>query len=495
MARRAQKVFGNTSVSPPADTKNYDGYPAWNRPLEERYLQALLTNTLGNTFYADSKENFDAVASVNAEMIAHDPDFMAKAIVFARQKGYMRTVPIWGLAALSKHDQFEEIFDQVINTPNDLMDFAAIVAGQGRGEGGRRIKRVAGNWLTAHMTEYWAIKYGASKSGTYSLRDLYRIYHPVRETSQLVNYILRGGNTETSLPNQIEWFERLKKAHGDHEKVVAILNGRLPHEVSSTFAGTSKSVWSAIIPQMPIFALLRNLATLERHDVLNDARQHIERKFSAENVQHSKILPFRFLEAEKKVQTPWVKDMLRGALEHSFGNLPEMPGTTAVFLDISGSMLGDPIQRAAIFGVALMKKVDDGMFMVFDTKADEVFVSKHDSILTQAAKIKTRGGTDTGAPIRTLLAEGKKVDQIILITDEQQNEGRQFLSVLEEYKRKVNRDVKTFIVNVQPYGHAMASPQIDNVWWVYGWSESVLNFISLTTQGFGSMVEQIRRGN
>ena len=44
---RISNLFTKQSLIAPS--VNRDGYPAFERPLEEQYLQTLLTNTFGNT--------------------------------------------------------------------------------------------------------------------------------------------------------------------------------------------------------------------------------------------------------------------------------------------------------------------------------------------------------------------------------------------------------------------------------------------------------------
>jgi len=43
--------------------------------------------------------------------------------------------------------------------------------------------------------------------------------------------------------------------------------------------------------------------------------------------------------------------------------------------------------------------------------------------------------------------------------------------------------------------HGHVAPPMDNLWYIYGWSERVLDFIALADRGFGSIVEAIRQGN
>lgn len=498
---RVQKVFGSYYAVPRPTTVNREGYPAYERPVEEQYVQTLLTNTLGNTFYATGEELLQEAEALHERMVAEDLEFVAKALPYARQKGYMRTQPIFGLAMLSRHPLFEDVFGQVILTPKDLSDFAVIVKALRKGangdgsQGGRRIKRVAGRWLVENLTEYWAIKYGGKGAG-YTLRDLFRVYHPRGPKSPLVDYVL-GREVDLSLLPQVAAFERLKRATTDEEKVAAITEGRLPHEVASTFAGQSPVVWSAIVPQLPTLALVRHLATLERIGVADEHRELIEGKLtSPEAIGSSKILPFTFWKAFEKVRTPWIQDALRQAVDLSFINVPALPGRVAVFVDRSYSMIGDFVRIAALFGIALMRRANlNGRLLLFNDRVQEFAVSARDSILSQATQVHASGGTDLAKPMEVLLNDRDRVDVLVVITDEQQNEGAPFLQRLVEYKNKVNRDVKTFIINVSPYIRAsVAPPEMENVYYIYGWSDRVLDIISLMSKGLGSVVEAIRRG-
>lgn len=494
MARTAVQRFRPAPRSLEAPIENRDGFPAFERPVDEQYLQTLLTNTLGNTFYATGNELLAEATAMHDRMVADDPAFVSKALVYARREGYMRTQPIFGLAKLSVNQSWFP-FSDVILTPNDLADFAAIVKSLRKGEGGRRIKGVAGNWLARKLTEYWVIKYGADrKAGGYSLKDLVQVYHPKLPKSPLFDYVM-GREADLSKLPQIESFERLKRATTDLQKAVAITQGRLPHEVATSFAGSSKEVWNAIVPQLPVFALLRNLATLERHGVLDGNREFVQSRLTdPEVIRKSKILPFRFLDAIDHVKAAWAKDALRDALDLAFANLPEIPGRTAVFLDRSGSMGGKPILIASIFAVSLMKKTSyNGLFLLFDTELEEVSISLRDSTLTQADRIQARGGTSTDLPMRRLLADRDKVDNIILITDEQQNTGTAFIDVLDKYRQVVNRHVNTFVIDVGPYRSALL-PDDPRTYFMYGWSDRVLDFIGFASRGWGSMAKVIRDG-
>lgn len=489
---RAAQMFS----APVPTTKNRDGFPAYERSLEEQYLQTLLTNTVGNTFYADKNELLKEADYIHDAMLAKDPAFAARAQGFARNEGFMRLQPLFGLAKLAKADPglFSKAFDKVVLIPSDLQDFLTILKGQGRGEGGRSVKRETAKFLNK-VGEYWAIKYNGQGRG-YSLGDTVSTAHPIAK-DQKQNAIFRyliGKEYDKELVPQIGRFEDLKRADAAEDKIKAITEGRLPHEVVTGTIKPDKAIWNAIVPQMPVFALLRNLNTLDRAGVLDENRKLITEKLADKEVlRKSKILPFRFLNAFEQVSKGWTKDVLRQAVELTFDNLPEIPGKTAVFLDVSGSMNGQYLRIGSVFALALFKKTKgNGVFWVFDTRTLDPKASLHDSILSQAERIHPLGGTDTGAPVRTLIHKKEKVDNIIIITDEQQNNGSPFYRELLAYRNKISPSAKAFVVDIAPYRSAMVPPADKLSWYVYGWSDTVLQYISMACQGFGGMVEKVR---
>lgn len=502
MARLVNRLFGKGSKPSdrPAAADDDRRVTGFERPLEERYVQALLTNTFGQTYYASQKELISQGERLHDEMLEADPAFMARALVYARNKGFMRTQPIYGMSTLAVSEKggaaLDEAFGRVILTPNDLGDFTTLVKSRGHGEGGRRVKRVAGNWLLANLSEYWAIKYGAQRAEGYSIADMFKVYHPkAGKRLPIVDYVLGKDADLASLP-QIAAFERLKRADRDEDKIKAITAGRLPHEVATPFAGSSKGVWQAIVPNMPVMALLKNLATLERHEVLESSKDIVLKKLTErESIEKSRILPFRFVEARQHVRTPWLQAALANALDLAFANVPDIPGRTAVFLDRSGSMSGT-IRTAAIFGVCLMKKArNNGRFMLFDDQLEEVEVDLKAPVLQQAERIHARGGTTTSLPMEQLTRDRDKVDNVVLITDEQQNQGSPFHNVLDDYRRKVNPEAKCFVIDLSPYQNALVPATDDKTFFVYGWSDQALSFVSMASQGWGTFVDVVRHGS
>ncbi len=505
MMSQAKKLFDSAA----ATTYNREGFQAYNRSVEEEYVQLLLTNTFANTFYADQQQLIAEARSMHELMLELDAEFMARALVFARNKGFMRLQPLYGLALLSKArpDLFAAVFTRVVRIPSDLADFLTILRGLGRGQGGRAVKRQVTRFLGG-VSEYWALKYNGRGRG-FSLGDAIATAHPKPHNEQqraLYRYLC-GQEADLSQLPQLHALECFKRATTDDERIRYIRAGKLPYETVTSTVQPSKRLWIELMQQMPAFALLRHLNTLHRQGVFTSSGTHKARKLKTEQLDYvrrrlhdtealrkAKILPFRFAHAYYEVELPELRAILAEAVDLTFHNVPSLPGRTAIFLDISGSMTGEYLQTGSIFALALYKKTSgNSLFWTFDTLVQDVHPSRDESIMKQAERIRARGGTDTGAPVRELIRQKYKVDQIIMITDEQQNTGSPFYRELQTYRQSVNRDAKAFIIDIAPYRSTMTPPDDLRTFYIYGWSDTVLSFIAHTSRGFGGMVNAVQQ--
>ena len=93
----AKSILGDFALSP-GRTVNREGFPAFKRDWKEQYLQMLLTNTMSSTFYASANELCKNALDLHRYAADEDPFFMAKALVYARNEGFMRLQPLVGLA-------------------------------------------------------------------------------------------------------------------------------------------------------------------------------------------------------------------------------------------------------------------------------------------------------------------------------------------------------------------------------------------------------------
>jgi 60 kDa SS-A/Ro ribonucleoprotein len=494
------------------DHFNPEGYPAFTRSLEERYQQMLLTNTLSGTFYAHQQTLIDGSLELHLNMTSEQPELTAQMLVTARQNGMMRLQPIVGLAFLSATapKQFEEIFDAIIQTPGDLEDFVAILRGGTLPVGlTRKTKRVINKWLN-QVSEYHAIKYANA------LKKIMRLTHPkpseVKQASIFAWLHDRKGwrkQDDRHLVPQIMQFEALKQAvtAGDkHTILKTIREGKLPYEVVTGVIQPDLYQWQAMIRQMPYFALLRHLNTFQRHRALYGSVRYIaERLRDVNAMRKAKILPFRLLTAyeqfaPKRNETA-IQQALLDAMDIACDNLPSLGDKVCIAPDVSWSMSGRIsdnsttryIDIAGLFASALYRQSDKALILPFNHDVLDFSFDGH-HVLDNARSVGKLlgGGTEVRAPIEYLIEHRIAVDTFIGITDNiewhhgslwrnrsNDIDDSGFLGTWRKYKRDVAPEARAYLITIAPYRSAVAPDDEPDVHYIYGWSESVLRYISL----------------
>lgn len=461
-----------------APVVNKEGAPAFLRSLQEQVLQVLTTGTLQDTFYASREQHAKEAVEVLTEARVKCPHFLARALVWAREQGLMKSLPVLGLAILSAgggrtRDLFESTFRRVIKTPDDLRSFveiaiSGVLTGR-KGLGGMTVDAVS-EYLNS-MSEYHTLKYGSSVSKGVTLRDAIRMSHPKPQTpsvSERFGWLVGGAKRlgqDLNANPQIRTFEALKRATSENEVITLIRQGRLPFEVVvPALKASTPGIWSELLHQAPYMNLLRNLVTFTRHGVFKDEANvavAVAKLTNPQAVEHSKVLPFRFFDAYTKYvegeHDERIADALREALDISFVNMPSLGDRTiAIGPDVSGSMQNVVSQKgtaryidiAGIFTGALMKRIEKRAIpLPFDTRVHHNHtLSSRDDVMTTTQKIAAYGGggTAVGSPIEHLLHRKVVVDAFVGITDnvdwaygDGYNCSGSFLDLWRRYKSEV----------------------------------------------------------
>ena len=518
---------------PETHTNRAGGQSYW-RSLKEQVIQVLTTGTLGDTYYCTGQQLAQEAVEVLLKAREECPDFFARALVYARNVGMMKTLPVLGLVVLSggrkNRKLTEAVFDQVVRIPDDLRAFVALCRTKsvpGRDGFGGYVVQLVRRKLT-QMSEYHVLKYGSSASDTITLCDILRLSHakPIDPAqSERFAWLVNGDNalgTDPTLNPQIQALASLKRAVTEDEKLNLIREGKLPFEVVvPTLQGTSPKIWEALLYNAPYMNLLWSLATFARHGVFQseaNVRYAVQRLINPQAVERSRVLPFRFFNAwkvysESEGSRMEIADALRQAMELSFVNMPTLgERTVAIGADTSGSMCGTYSERsstrfidiAGIFTGALLKRIEGrAIALPFDT---EVHVpnqlSARDDILVTAEKLSRYGGggTAVGSPIEHLLRSNSKVDVFVGITDsEDWAYGRgyrcsgSFYELWLRYREVVNPDAKAFLVTIAPYRDALVPDGVEGVHFISGWSDRVLNYIGLTLEGGENQIQAIEQ--
>lgn len=301
--------------------------------------------------------------------------------------------------------------------------------------------------------------------------------------------------------------------------------------VISQFGGT-KEAWELIIPQMNEMALTRNLRNFEETKISEAAWDKVYEKCTS--IKDTKQLPFRFFTASKEISSTNSQSINDKMLDNACMNVPELSGTTVIFVDNSGSAQGAAISGksnmrvsdtgntlAAVIAKRMGRKAMIGVFgdslmwvpfsesdscMAIKKQIDKVAKederSKHNALAVTAAYKKGRGvggGTETGlwCGIHDLTERKVVVDRIIICSDfccytigganncgydmnqyfGKGGEKATIESMLETYRRKVNSKLWTHSIDLAGYGKAQVKPKQKQTQTLSGWSEQIFGLI------------------
>lgn len=257
-------------------------------------------------------------------------------------------------------------------------------------------------------------------------------------------------------------------------------------------------------------AMLRNL-----RNILNAKPDNINKVFAKledeDEVLKSKQLPFRFFSAYREVMglpncSSKVLDVLENAIEYSVANLPKLEGKTVIAIDVSGSM-GSVISSkstvrccdiATLLGVLASRMCEDYIVYTFDNYLDTKTFSSRSGIIDTTLKTSCHGGgTNIKLPLEKMLRDGVYADRLIILSDNEINSTSYYhggytktcQTVANDYRDEVNPNLWVHAIDLQGYGTQQFIGGKTNI--VAGWSERLLEFITLAEKGIDSQVAYI----
>ena len=232
--------------------------------------------------------------------------------VKAKDSG-LRHAPLWVARHLLNHPGLDRgnarsrvqdcVFD-VIRRADEIPDFLALYWRDGKTPLSGILKKA----LERAFDKFTEYQFGkVADKGSVKLRDAMRLVHPVprdEQKSELYSKILSG---TLSIPDT--WETRLSS--GENKKNV--------------FEDLMKR------KKLGALALIRNLRNMEQAGV-----DRMLVRESIANADFSKVFPYQVIQAAQ--QSPAHSDALEDTLYSSLDHLPKLEGTTAIIVDISGSM-------------------------------------------------------------------------------------------------------------------------------------------------------------
>lgn len=458
-------------------TTNREGHAAYGMTDKARLITQVLTSFFNEKkFYGDNTP--EMVENIQC-VIKADPDFVSRLAVFARREFNMRTVAHVLTAYLAHENESKPFVRKTVkgiclrgDDATELMAFYLSTFGKPIPNSLRKgIEDVF-----ATFDEYTLAKYKGEGKAV-KMRDLLCLCRPApRDAAQsdMWKRLLEG-----KLETPVTW------------------------ETQLSANGNNKETWESLIDSGKVgyMALLRNL-----RNIINAKPCNIEKVWQTiENpvaVRKSKQLPFRFLSAYREIGNAGSRalDALESAADASVENMPRLPGTTVIAVDVSGSMSGTVSAKSTVrcaeigmmLGVLASRICENSIFYEFDNRIEQHPVSHRNGILyTATHEAKARGGTEMRLPFEKMIKDKVKADRIIIISDNECNDGwgTPVQTIADEYRRKTHNDIWVHAIDLQGYGTQQFHGKKTNI--IAGWSEKVFNFILLAEQGEGSLEKAI----
>lgn len=411
---------------------------------------------------------------------------------------------------------------------------------------GRSFREAVADWYLrkspAHLA-YQVVKYQQREG--WSHRDLLRLSHP-KPPEQIYNDIFAWavsgtlpGDAPPSDMAPIVGYELAKRAQTTSQIVKYIRDYKLTREMVPNTWLHDADVWAALLEEMPMTAMIRNLANMTRAGLLapmSAAASLVAMRLDSEAVLRAKVHPLTVLVAlntykggvgvargravgyhtrgkvsNSDVKTwtpvPRIVDALDDAFYQAFGNVENTGQRWMLALDVSSSMTCGEIAgmtgvtpRVGSAAMALITaRVEPNHMFVGFTSGGGRWTRGHDDALS-VLDISPRqrlddvvrtvdnlpfGGTDCALPMIHALENRIPIDTFVIYTDHETWAGNIHpTQALKEYRRKMGIPAKLVVVGMTSTGFSIADPNDGGMLDVVGMDLATPNLISQFALGF-----------
>jgi len=353
----------------------------------------------------------------------------------------------------------------------------------------------------------------------WSHKDVLRLAHvkPIdEEHGFILNYIINGASVLPDMPaGNTKAFllavENIKTASVE-EALKLIRTHRLAREHLPTGLLSEPAVWRALLEEMPMGALLRNLGKLTALEVLNAAcgpeTQRVVQRFTNEaEIKKARLHPFNILVALKAYAAggeaskgsirykpiPAITAALDKAYDLAFANVAPTGKRCLLGMDVSGSMtwgkvIGSdsitPRQAAAAMAMTFMRKESNCTPVAFSDRIVPFPMNAGmslDTVCRLCDKIQM-GGTYCDLPMTWALENRVPIDVFMIFTDcETATRSMTPAAALKKYRQVMDIDAKLIVFGFTSTGFTLADPadsgMLDMVGFDASAPEAVRNFM------------------
>lgn len=490
-------------------TLNYEASTAYRLTPEMELYSAVVTSALNNKFYEKADKR---IQRIQALIQKTDPKFVAQLAAYARQKMYMRTIPLVLTTELAKVHKGDSLVSQMVeNTVQRADEITELLAYYELANGRtKRVKKL--NKLSKQIQkglanafnrfdEYQFAKY--NRNASIKLKDALFLVHPkAKDESQQVifNKIV---NDNLAVP--YTWETELS----------ALGQQKFAHEGEKKTAFRNK--WEELIDsgRVGYMALMRNLRNIIEADVSKDHIKKVCSKLgNPAEVARAKQFPFRFLAAYREIKplasgkASRILNALENAVLASAANIKGFDEDTKVVIacDVSGSMQ-QPISARSkvlaydiglILGMLLQARCENVISGMFGDRW-KIINMPNKNILSNVQEMYRREGevgysTNGYLIIEDLIKRRKIVDKVFIFTDCQLwdsngywGKNNKTIAQLWTQYKAIAPKAKIYLFDLAGYGNTPLEIKSNDAYLIAGWSDKVFDVLDAIENGASAL--------
>lgn len=474
--------FNKTKTHAQPNAVTYEGGDAFEKSLEQDWLNNLFSNMLENRFYESGDEQMNRYIQLTQKMLEkYGAKFVGRAAYFARNTLGMRSISQL-TAAMLNPVQFEgkrDFFKNYMKRPDDVSEIFAIVESLGD-KRSHALVRGACDYISS-LSAYQMDKY-AMRNKDWSMIDLINVTHAKGDVvDKFYNGVLEKADT---------WEQKISAAKDEDEK---------------------NANWRELVEggKLGYLALIRNLNNILAANISEDwiERYLVPQLTNQDKIHKSLVFPYQIYTAYKNLKVREVNTVfaLNKAFRTSVDNIPGLDGRSLVVLDVSGSM-EDRVsgnsnmtikEVCACYAAAIYLANPDSDFIKFGTEARFCSYSRLNNVFDIIEKMQHNSGCGYGTNIVPVFLMLKKhYDRIFLFSDMQVMSDNRYYSnsmaaqdAMKEYFKDYGR-TKIYSIDMGNYQTQIANPMRGDLTLLTGFSDKVFKFISFMESGI-SIIDYI----
>jgi len=477
------------------DAVNYSGMPGFSRKNFKGEVVSVILNSMlsgKDSFYETEKAR---LAKIEGYVTNNPQDsmFLAKAMVYTRNEGNLRSVSHFMGTLLTENVKGEKYLKNALSKtmirPDDATEMVAL-------------------WNARHPNKM--IPNSLRKAVKISLEDKWDAY-------QLKKYF---GNGSVKVSNLINICHPTPKDENQRVMFKMALENKLPaidtaQTVNAGSTGEERAEnYAKMLSERKLgyMAALKNIKNIIEAGSNDTVVEMLCDLLSNENaVLKSRVLPFRFVDAYNTVKIMRMNRLkankILKAIEQGFIysskniSIVEDGESVAILLDDSGSMgwMKEPAKTPFNIGKTLMASMlcgldkDRTLGYLWSDNARRISIDSSPMDFIEKTRAEG-GGTNLGRAIVDLINTKTAVDKIVIFTDMQENQvghgDGSFQNMVAKY-RKISPNTKFLFWNLEGYGGATPMKLSHGILEVSGFSDSMLSIITKLWKDQDALVKEI----